>query len=158
MNSHPLPYAKAIEKAEKYCAVQERSAKQVKVWLKKWLVKREDIQKILEHLKDENFLNEERFARAYARGKFNINGWGRIKIRINLRMQEIREDDVIKGLEEIQEEAYTRKLDAIVARKYASIVSKEDRYMAQAKTVAYAWTKGYEPELITEAIQRVINK
>ncbi|MFO7722091.1 MAG: regulatory protein RecX [Bacteroidales bacterium] len=158
MNRLPLTYEKALDKAAKYCALQERSLKQVEAWLKKLNIKTADIQRITEVLINENFIDEERFARAYARGKFSINGWGRIKIRINLRMQGISDEDIKMGLQEIEEDAYLRKLETIVAKKYAALILHEDHFMAQTKTNAYAWTKGYEPELITAALQKVINQ
>jgi regulatory protein len=152
-------YQSALERAMKYCASQERCIRQVQTWLRKLVSNQNDIQKITETLKDEGFINEERYARAYARGKFTINGWGRVKIIINLKGQGLSEQDINLGITEIDEEFYLKKLESLLEKKYNSLLSVEDdQFIIQGKTVAYCWTKGYEPELISETMKKIINK
>ena len=76
--------AQFLLKAENYCAYQERSTYEVKNKLLQWGVSKQDIEEIISHLIEKNFLNEIRFAQAYAHEKFHINGWGRYKIKYAL--------------------------------------------------------------------------
>ena len=142
----------ALEKLRKYCAYQERSYKDVndKMWdLKVPMDWRDDI---LLGLIQENFLNEERFARTYARGKFNIKRWGRIKITQGLKRHQVSPKCIQLGLSEIDEDEYLKVLADTVELKRSKLKEKNQW---KRKSAIYNFTvgRGFEGNLVTEAIK-----
>jgi regulatory protein len=108
------------------------------------------VQRLLGVLEEEGFLNEGRYARAYARGKFNLKGWGRIKIREALRGKHIPEEEIDEALELIEEPAYLDRLREVAVKKLGN-GSLED-WEASQKLRAFLEGKGYE----WDAIDRVL--
>lgn len=105
-------------KISRYCAYQERSSGEVRQKLRLLGADSQTSQKLLQRLADDNFINEERFARAYVRGKFRINGWGRLKIKNGLRAKGIDENLIRTALsEEINPNEYNNLLQKIVSEK-----------------------------------------
>src|SRR5690606_32650010 len=88
-NKTPLTYTAAKLKASNYCAFQERSQQEVRDKLYEWGLHKEEVENLLVDLIQEGFLNEERFAMAYARGKHRINKWGVHKIRQGLKLKSV---------------------------------------------------------------------
>lgn len=120
-------------KISRYCAYQERSSSEVRQKLRLLGADSQTVQKLLQRLADDNFINEERFARAYVRGKFRINGWGRLKIKNGLRAKGVDENLIRTALaEEINEKEYAALLQRTVTEK-------------GPKT---ALSRGFEPSLI----------
>ena len=120
-------------KISRYCAYQERSSGEVRQKLRLLGADSETSQKLLERLADDNFINEERFARAYVRGKFRINGWGRLKIKNGLRAKGVDENLIRTALtEEINEKEYAALLQRTVTEKGPTT----------------ALSRGFEPSLI----------
>ncbi len=156
MPLQPLTLAEAISKARKYCAQEERCTRQVTSKLKSWKVQNKDILAVLEDLEREGFLNEERFARAFVRGKFNLNHWGRIQIRMHMKQLGISPDRINSGLEEIDDQHYMEELGRLLLKKNATIPTKTEKRTRQMKLVAFALSKGYERELIMEAMNRIL--
>lgn len=105
-------------KISRYCAYQERSSGEVRQKLRLLGADSQTSQKLLKRLADDNFINEERFARAYVRGKFRINGWGRLKIKNGLRAKGVDENLIRTALsEEINPNEYNNLLQKIVSEK-----------------------------------------
>ena len=108
----------AYQKAARYCAYQERCRSEVRTKLRQSGASPQSIEAILARLEQEHYLDEERYARAYVRGKFRINGWGRLKIRNGLRAKQISETLIARALdEEIAPEAYRDLLQRILSEK-----------------------------------------
>lgn len=105
-------------KISRYCAYQERSSGEVRQKLRLLGADSQTSQKLLQRLADDNFINEERFARAYVRGKFRINGWGRLKIKNGLRTKGVDENLIRAALsKEINPNEYNQLLQKIVSEK-----------------------------------------
>lgn len=141
----------ALEKLRKFCAYQERSHKDVdqKMWdLKIPSEWRDDI--ILSLMK-ENFLNEERFARTYARGKFNIKKWGRIKITEGLKKHEVSKKCIQLGLSEIDYQEYLKVLRQTIEEKKASLKEK-NQWKRKSAIYRFAMQRGFEGNLIREIL------
>ena len=120
-------------KISRYCAYQERSSGEVRQKLRLLGADSQTAQKLLQRLADDNFINEERFARAYVRGKFRINGWGRLKIKNGLRAKGVDENLIRTALaEEINEKEYAALLQRTVTEKGPTT----------------ALSRGFEPSLI----------
>ena len=141
----------ALEKVSKYCAYQERCQMEVRNKLTEFQLSSEEIEEVIFELIQQNFLNEERFSRAFARGKFRINGWGKKKIALALAQKQISTACIQLGFQEISEEEYTEKLRNL-ARKELTKHSKLSDYQKKAKTAQYLIGKGYEPEIVWEEL------
>ena len=106
------------KKLMRYCAYQERAESEVRLKLRLLEAPADMREAVLEKLRGENFVNEERFARAYVRGIFRMNGWGRLKIRNGLRAKGVDEKLISRALsEEIDEKQYREAMHKVVAEK-----------------------------------------
>ncbi|WKN45747.1 regulatory protein RecX [Tunicatimonas pelagia] len=134
-------------KAAKYCAYQERTQQEVRDKLYSYGLYSDAVEEVLSDLISEGFVNEERFAQAFARGKFRSNKWGRIKIEMGLRQKGISDYCIRSGLREISEADYTDTLKALIQKKWNSLEG-EDAYARKHKTARFVQGKGYESELV----------
>src|ERR1700742_4552007 len=141
----------ALAKAEHYCAYQERAQQEVRDKLYEWGLYPDAVERIISQLIENNFLNEARFANAYAWGKFNQKGWGRIKIKQGLKLKRVPDGLIKKALLTIDGDEYLRTLENILIKKSAGITEKEPlkrRYKLQQ----YAFGRGFEADLASEVI------
>lgn len=135
----------------RYCAYQERCHQEVRKKLWDWGFDNEDIDKIAVQLMEENLLNEERYAKAVAGGKFRQKGWGRRKIVESLKTKGVSARLVTSSLKEIDDKAYEKKLSELLEKKLRSL--KGDAPLAQKQKLArFAMSRGYEPELVWKKI------
>lgn len=138
------------EKIAHYCALQERSQQQVREKLNHYAVFGEEAEEIISELIMHGFINEERFARAYVRGKFRMKKWGRNKISQGLYRHRISEYCSRKGFEEIDEEEYHNAMHELL-QKYIKTL-KEKPWIARHKAARYLISKGYEPPIVYELL------
>lgn len=136
-----------LNKLRKYCAYQERCHEEVRSKLLSLHVHGALLDEAISKLIQEDFLNEERFASAYAGGKFRMKHWGRIRIRHALEKRKISSYCIQKALGEISEEDYLRALHALIntARKQ---YREEDPRIVRSKIIRFLLRKGYERDLI----------
>jgi len=143
----------ALQKASSYCAYQERCRVEVQQKLKSWQLNKEDTDWVVEQLETSNFLNEERYARAYVTGKFRTRKWGRVKIRMMLKSNRLDNRVIQNALEEIDEEEYLQTLIELARKKKESVAEKEtDSYKIKAKTINYLLNKGFESDLCQQIL------
>lgn len=117
----------------------------------------EDIENAIAHLVEGGFLNEERFAKAYAGGKFRMQQWGRKKITMMLKQKQVSAYCIRKGLAEIDADDYAQTLEQLASRKYALL--KSEQYLKrQYKTLQYLLQRGFEQELARAAIEQIAKK
>ena len=148
-----LTKEQAVQKLKHYCAYQERCHNDVKDKLYKLGVWKKEHDEIIAALIEENYLNEERFAIAYAGGKFRINSWGRVKIKYALKQKQISEYCIKKAMKQISEEDYMKLLNKLAKEKYAAL--KADQYLVRKKkTMDYLITKGFETNLVAAALEK----
>jgi regulatory protein len=149
-----LSKEQALQKLKHYCGYQDRSHNEVKEKLYSLGVWKKDHDEIIAALIEENYLNEERFAMAFARGKFRMKQWGRVKIKYELKQRQISEYSIKKALKQINEEEYMDGLKKLADDKYASL--KSEQYLVRKKkTIDYLMQKGYEPGLIQIAMSEL---
>lgn len=141
----------AKKKLEHYCAYQERCHKEVNDKLRQMRMIPEAIDIIIVHLITHNFLNEERFAQAFARGKFRIKKWGKNRIVRELKFRQISKYSIDSGLKEIDTNDYFETLDALV-KKRISQVSEPNIYKKKKKVADYLLYRGWESHLIYEKL------
>jgi len=142
----------AKRKAESYCAYQERSQQEVRDKIYLWGLHYSDVENIISYLIEENFLNEERFAKAYVLGKFRIKGWGRIKITQGLKLKQVSPPLITIALKEINPSDYFEKLSNILIKK-SKLLKESDTYKRRNKLYQYALGRGYENNLILEILK-----
>ncbi len=144
----------AFSKAKHYCAYQERSHIEVKEKLYSLGLRKTDVETILSKLIEENYLNEERFARQFAGGKFRMKKWGRIRIIHELKQKRVSAYNIRKALEEIDPEQYRSVLKKLAETKW-KLVKTEQYIVRQVKTQQYLLQKGFEPSLIKAVIHEI---
>ncbi len=142
----------ARAKAEHYCAFQERAQQEVRDKLYSWGLHMQDVEAIISQLIEDNFLNEERFARAYARGKFKMKGWGKIKIKQGLKLKQISAPLIRIAMSEIDGNEYFATLESLINKKYL-LIREENDFKRKHKLFQYALGRGYESTLIAEVLE-----
>jgi regulatory protein len=144
----------ALDKMRKYCAYQERCHEEVRYKLVAIGVRGDILESILSQLIEEGLLNEERFARAYVRGKFRNNQWGMLKITKELTRKNIGSYLQEKAREEIDPDDYQLTLRNLLTNKKLTLLRYPDD-VQKLRLFKYAYQKGFEPELIYELIPLV---
>ncbi len=144
----------ATVKLMQYCAYRDRSQKEVEEKLKEMKMIPAAREQIIIKLMQEDFLNEERFARSFVRGKFRIKKWGRIKIKQELKQREISSPIVRLAMEEINEENYYQTLVEI-AEKKIRLIKETDVYKKKVKLSNFLLQKGYESNLVYQVTEEV---
>ena len=152
-----LTKEQALQKLRHYCAYQERSHAEVQQKLWDLGVRRAEHDEIISTLIEEDYLNEERFAKAFAGGKFRMKEWGRKKIYYALKEKKVSEYNIKSAMKEIDEGEYLETLQKLTAKKYTSL--KSEQYLVRKKkTIDYLLQKGFELELINAAVDRLKEK
>ncbi|HUM64554.1 MAG TPA: regulatory protein RecX [Chitinophagaceae bacterium] len=147
----------ALQKLRHYCGYQERCHREVTDKLYSLGVRKNDQGEIIASLISDGYLNEERYARAFAGGKFRVNGWGRVKIKYALKQKQVSEYCIRKALSEIKEQDYLDKLQKITTEKFASL--KGEHYLVRKKKTAdFLIQRGFEPNLAEAAISMITKK
>jgi len=146
----------ALEKMKNWCAYQERSQFEVRNKLFEYGIFNEEAENIISQLIQENFLNEERFALAFARGKFRIKRWGRIKIKLELKQHKVSDYCITKALKQIDGNEYFATLEKIIEKKTKEI-KESNKIKKQYKIIKYAMSRGYEQDIIMDAIKKLEN-
>ena len=142
----------ALAKAEHYCSYQERSQQEVRDKLYEWGLWTDAVENIIVQLIGGNFLNEERFAKAYVRGKFNQKAWGKIKIKQGLKFKKVPDALIKKALQTIDPDGYLQTLEKVIQKKLPQITEK-DPYKRRYKLQQYALSRGYEADLILDVLK-----
>ncbi|AYN69458.1 RecX family transcriptional regulator [Euzebyella marina] len=145
----------ATTKMEKYCAYQERCHKEVVEKLRSMRMIPQAIDKIVVHLIEGNYLNEERFAQSFARGKFNIKNWGRKRIVRELKIRNISTYNINTALSEIEDRAYYKTLDNLAQKRLSQITEKNPQ-KKRKKLADYLLYRGWESHLVYEKIKELI--
>jgi regulatory protein len=143
-----------FERIGRYCAYQERCFCDVKQKLSEWKVPGGMINTITKKLKDEGFIDDERFARLFARGKFRINKWGRLRIRYELKCRNIPDHMIHKALLEISEEDYRKTVRELILKKKSEIKPGKNLNIRE-KIITFVTGKGFEFDLIAEVIKEL---
>jgi regulatory protein len=152
-----LTKEQALQKLRQYCSYQERSHYEAEQKLWELGVRRAEHDEIISTLIEEDYLNEERFAKQFAGGKFRMKDWGRKKIYYALREKKVSEYNIKKAMKEIDDEAYQKTIMHLAEKKYESL--KSDQYLVRKKkTMDYLLQKGFEPEVITAVLNEISGK
>ena len=152
--AQPLTPDQVLDKMAKYCAYQERCVKDVRDKLKTFDLPQTEKDKIIDYLLDNRFVNNERFAKSFVRGKVNQSGWGLNKIRYHLMQKGIAKELIDEALGQTDEEVYRQRLIDILRTK-AKTVKAENNVEKKRKLAAYAMQKGFEGSLVWEVLKEL---
>ncbi len=141
----------ALIRAQKYCAYQERSQQEVRDKLYSFGLHKNDVENIIAELIISGFLKEERFANAFAGGKFRTKGWGRIKIKQALKQKQVSENLIKLALKGIDERDYRKELKKIIEAK-SKMTNEKNPLKKNYKVAQYAIGRGFEAELVWELL------
>jgi len=151
MYKKQLTTEQALQKLKHYCAYQERCHSEVREKLYNLGVRKNEQDKIIASLIEEDYLNEERFAVAFAGGKFRMKQWGRVKIKYELKQKQVSEYSIKKALGQIKDEEYLAVLKKLVDEKYRLL--KDEQYLIRKKkTMDYLMQRGFEGGLVMDMI------
>lgn len=153
----PIDQKTALLKAADYCAYQERSQQEVRDKLYGYGLHHDEVEETIFELITEGYINEERFAKAYAGGKFRIKGWGKRKILQGLKQHRISEYCIKKGMLEIDPDDYFETLINHLEKKKPSIKA-DSEYILKGKLTQHLIMKGFEMDLIQEAIKQSLSQ
>lgn len=156
MNQKSYTVKEATLKLMQYCAYRDRSQKEVEDKLTEMRMIPAAREQIIIKLMQEDFLNEERFARSFVRGKFRIKKWGRHKIKQELKLMEISSPIIKLGMSEINEREYRATLFSLAEKKLA-LLSEPDKFKLRKKLSDHLLRKGYEASLVFEAVEEIIS-
>lgn len=138
-----LTYEQALSKAAALCSSSERNSEQIRAKLDTWGVSPDVSERIIEHLKNEKFIDDSRYCRAFCADKLRYNQWGRIKIRQALHLQGIEQTIIEQGLNSLDEKEYAEILDTLINKKKKSL-HEESLYTLKQKLMRFAYSHGFE--------------
>lgn len=142
----------ALIRAEATCAYQERCQQEMRDKLYDWGLHSLEVENIIARLITDNFLNEERFAIAFAGGKFRIKKWGRIKIKLELKKRKISDYCIRKAMQQIDDTDYAKTIRDLIAKKSKEIKGGKE-HIRKYKIAKFVASRGFEQDLIWEILK-----
>ena len=142
-------------KIEQYCVYQDRCHKEVEQKMREYNLIPEARELILLSLMKDNFLNEERFSKSFARGKFRIKSWGKQRIVRELKFKDISAYNIKTALKEIDEKEYLKTIYSITENRNA-VISESNIYKRKQKLIGFLMRKGFENELVYKVVNEVV--
>lgn len=153
-----ISYDEARSKLQAFCAYQERCHKEVRSKLFDLGVYGEDVDAIIADLIEDNFLNELRYAIAFAGGKFRIKKWGKYRITRALKMNQVSAYSIKKALQsELPEADYLETLEQVIEKRNR-LLKEPNKFKRKQKIATYVIEKGFESPLVWETINRLYPK
>lgn len=157
MNSQKSYTVEEAKRAlERYCVYQDRCHQEIIKKLYDYNMTPAVHDTIIVHLIEHDFLNEERFSKSFARGKFNIKKWGKVRITRELKLRNISTYNIKTALKEINEEEYFITFDNLSQRKFNSL-TETNKYKKRKKLADYLLYRGWESDLVNKKVTELIN-
>ena len=153
-NRRPISIPQALNRASALCSRSEQAPSAIREKLLKWGLTPNEASQVLQRLLEEDFLNEERFSRAFVNDRFEFNGWGRIKIAYQLRQKGIPEDIIDDAMMFIDDDQYRERLIGLLRDKWQAVKGREPR-AAWAAMMRFASSRGFEASLSSECVKQV---
>lgn len=148
----------ALQKLRHYCAYQDRCHREVKEKLFSYGIYGADAENLISKLIEDDFLNEERYARSYARGHFRMRQWGRTRITYELKQKGISAYCIQMAMTEISEDSYLETLHSLIKKKAETVGELEKTYIKRQKIAAFVIQKGYESQLVQQELSQFLKE
>lgn len=145
----------AERKIKHYCGYQERSHAEVKEKLYSFGLRKAEVEQLISQMIEENYLNEERYAVAFAGGHFRMKQWGKTKIKYELKQKGVSEYSIKKALKEIDEDDYEKTFRSLADAKLKTLTSEQNIFTKKKKLQNYLVGKGYEFDLIGRVVNEI---
>lgn len=145
----------ALNKIKHYCAYQERNHQETRDKLYSYGLYKEEVETLLSQLIEEDYLNEERYAMAFASGRFRLKQWGKIKIRNELQKDKVSAYCIKKALGEIHDDDYRQTLEKLASKKLTTLKSEQNIFVKKTKLRNFLMQKGYESSSISEILDGI---
>lgn len=146
-----MTYKEALTKMMKFCAYQERCQLEVRNKLFSFDISAEEREQIICDLIEDNFVNEERFAELYTRGKFTVKGWGKVKIKYHLKQKQVSDYCIKKAFKQLSDHDYKQKCIEWYEKKDKEI-KESNPYVKNQKIANFLISKGFEKELVFDLV------
>lgn len=153
MQQKNIGIEKGLQKIKHYCSYQERSHQEVKDKLYSFGLYKYEVEQLLSTLIEENYLNEERYAIAFAGGKFRVKNWGRVKIKHELKHNGVSAYCISTALKSIDEKEYLKTLRKLFEAKKKTLHSEKNIFIKKSKITTYLLQKGFESSLIQQLFE-----
>ncbi len=150
-----MEYKLALLKAQRLCSKQEKCKFDIRRKLEQWNISAENVEKIIDHLVKEKFIDEQRYAEAFVRDKLKFNKWGRIKISYHLKQRNIAEDTITEALKAIDNEEYGKILEKLLRDKLGNLKFKNDQRNFE-KLISFAYNKGFSYEESSSIVKQLL--
>lgn len=146
----------ALIKAQNICARQEKCESDIRKKLYDWKAKQDDFNEIINNLKTEKFIDEQRYAISFAKEKFRFNKWGKVKIEFALKQKNISQKFISNALNEIPDKDYETILKNELLKKIKTI-KETDEYTIRSKLLRYALSKGFENGKVFDIVSSILD-
>lgn len=156
MNKRPISPENALARVAALCSRCEQAEWDIRKKLNDWGIAQDKADAIIDRLIDERYLDENRYANAYARDKFRFGGWGRIKIAFSLKNKHVSQSAINEAIATIDENVYLQALKHALSSKLRTIKDK-DELQTKASLVRFAASRGYEPNLIYSVLPEIFH-
>ena len=150
-----LSKEQAYQKIKHFVLYQERCHQEVKDKLYTYGLYQNEVEGLISQLIEEDLLNEERFAEAFAGGKFRMKKWGKVKIRYELKLKRISEYCIRKALNSIDEDEYEVTLSNLARKRWQDLEKESKQFIRRGRLLNYLIAKGYEIDLCKKVIDTV---
>ena len=152
-NEH-MEYKVALQRAAALCSRQEQCSRHIRQKLNSWKVAAEDAENIIDLLKKEKFLDDQRYANFYIRDKFRFNAWGKIKLTVMLTQKGIPQEVIEEALKQIDPELYKQTCTRLISEKAATL-KESNQFKRKGKLFRYAAQRGFESDLIHQILSYI---
>ncbi len=146
-----------LTRLQRYCAYQDRCHLEVRRKLLDLGARGDEVEEIIAELITDKFLDEERFARSFARGRFRHKQWGRLRITRELQQRQVGDYCIRKAMEEIDPGEYLAALEQLI-RKKDEQEKEQDPFLRRQRVAAFAIRRGFEPEQVWEKVKELVGE
>lgn len=153
-NGPKYSYEEALHRIASLCSMTEKSEYDARAKLATWQMPQSDINRIVTHLKREGFINDARFAEAFARDKSRFSKWGKVKISLALRQKGIDEQLISSAIDNLNDDEYEDRLLTLLTAKAKTIKAETD-YERNGKLIRFALSRGFEFDAISAALKKL---
>ena len=151
----PLTPQQALNRAAALCGRSEQCVHDIREKLLRWGLEADEADAIVNRLMKERFIDDERYARAYAHDKFLYNGWGPVKIRLMLRQKGISPEAIASALETVTSDQTEATLIKLLQSKWRTVQNREPR-LARAAMLRFAASRGFDSEMCYRCVDQVM--